>query len=90
MLKATPVMKRKPAIAQTEVPNAVVNLSNRPRQHAAEKHRDEQHGIEHVDDISKAALRQRVINRTTIRRLVNESAKCRRHFIRVRAHVTLV
>src|SRR4029453_12241135 len=61
-----------------------------PWQHAAEQHYDDQHSIEHAGDISKAALGQRVGNRTAICRLINDSAKCSRHVIHVRAHVTLV
>ena len=68
MLNAMPMTKRKPAIAQIELPKARAESSKRPWQHAAEKHCDEHHGIKHVGDISKAALGQRVINRTAIRR----------------------
>ena len=75
---------------RTAEARARAESSKRPWQHAAEKHCDEYHGVEHAGDISKAALGQRVINRTAIRRLVNHSAEGTRYFIRVRANVTLV
>src|SRR6266702_3141085 len=65
-------------------------FSKCPWQHAAEKHCDEQQEIERTRDFAEAALGEGVINRTTIGRFVNDFAKCRRHFIRIRAHVTLV
>src|SRR5207249_7147561 len=64
--------------------------SKRPWQHAAKKKCDEHHDIEYAGDVCKATLGQGVINRTAIRRLINDSVKYRRQFIRVRAHVTLV
>ena len=90
MLNATPVAKRKPAIAKTDEPKAAVNFPNAHGNTPLNKDRDEEHGIKHCDDFSKAALGQSIIDRTAIRRLVNHFAKCRRHFVRMCTHVTLV
>ena len=69
---------------------ARVESYKRPWQRAAEKQCDEHQDIEYARDISKAALGQRVVNRTVIRRVVNDSAKWTRHLIPVRAHVPLI
>ena len=61
-----------------------------PWQQSAEKHCDQQQGVEHVDDIVKAPFGQRVISRTTICRLIEDSAKWRRQLFRVRLHMALV
>src|SRR4029077_6582320 len=65
-------------------------FSKRPWQQAAKQHCDQHHGIKYVNDVSKAAPGQRVINRPAIRRFVHDSSKYWRHFIPVCADVALI
>ena len=51
---------------------------------------DEERTIKQRDDLSKPALGQGIIDRATIRRFINHLAKRRRHFVRVRTHMTFV
>jgi hypothetical protein len=89
MLNATPVAKRKPAIAKTDVPKAAVKLSNA-------------HGN---TPLNKKPMRSTASNNVTTSpnrllpgynrpsddsRFINHLAKCRRHFIRVCPHVPLI